>query len=337
MDDLIKKKHRAYVGPTENYDRSGSLQFCLLTLSGLRSYHKVLDIGCGSLRLGKLLIPFLESKNYFGVEPEEWLIESAIDEELGSRLIELKEPKFLHNENFDFKPFKTKFDFCIAQSIFSHTTLAQLEICIHSVAENIQSTGSFLATAYLGDSDYTGDKWVYPECVSFKFSTIKKIANDVSMNATKLDWPHPNGQIWILFTSKTNSSKLTPLNNLNRFLVEKLLVREFIDDSVVCGYTDDIRLIGSTCLLNGWAIIAPSEKVADWIIIRNQDTVIATAKVCKQRSDVSAALSDNRYEYCGWEACFQTQQVEANKVDLKVYAYDEKSQNAYLLGGVRTF
>lgn len=332
----MRQNHRAFVGPTENYDRSAALQFCLLTLSGLRSYHKVLDIGCGSLRLGKILIPFLENKNYYGIEPEKWLIESAVNEELGLNLIELKEPNFLYNENYNFEPFNTKFDFCIAQSIFSHTTLAQMEICIKSVALYIQSNGVFLATAYLGDSDYIGDKWVYPECISFKFSTIKKVANSANMNVARLNWPHPNGQIWMSFTSKTNLWKPAQLDKLNRFLVEKLHVREFIDGTRSCGYTDDIRLIGTTCLLNGWAIIEPFEKVADWIIIRSQDTTIATSKVCKQRTDVSEALLDNRYEYSGWEANFQMQLLESKKVELKIYAYDENSQNAYLLGGLQT-
>lgn len=150
MGELAQQKHRSFVGPAENYDRSASLQFCLLTLSGLRSHHRVLDIGCGSLRLGKLLIPFLESGNYFGVEPEEWLIEAAVDEELGSGLVALKKPTFLHNDRFDFKPFNTKFDFCIAQSIFSHTTLAQMETCIKSVASSIRVDGDFLSDSLFG-------------------------------------------------------------------------------------------------------------------------------------------------------------------------------------------
>ena len=336
MDEVTEQNHRAFVGPAENYDRSASLQFCLLTLSGLRSHHRVLDIGCGSLRLGKLLIPFLERENYFGVEPEEWLIESAINEELGSDLVALKKPKFLYNDKFDFEPFKTRFDFCIAQSIFSHTTLSQMDACIKSVAQNMEPMGSFLATAYLGESDYTGDNWVYPECISFKLSTIKQMANAVNLNVTRLDWPHPNGQVWMILTSKSHPQKPSPLHNLNHLLVEGLVVQEFIEDSGVCGYTDDIRLIGTTCLLNGWAINCHREVVADWVIIRSQGKTIATAKVCKQRRDVSDALSDDKYDHCGWEANFQTTLLENGHVGVKVYAYDGETQKAYLLGGVQS-
>ena len=50
--------YKAYVGPPKKYDLMGAMQFNLLTSFGLRDYHKLLDIGCGSLRSGKMLIPF---------------------------------------------------------------------------------------------------------------------------------------------------------------------------------------------------------------------------------------------------------------------------------------
>ena len=52
-------QYRAYVGPPEDYDLIAAMVFNLLTTLGLRQHHSVLDIGCGSLRIGRLLIPYL--------------------------------------------------------------------------------------------------------------------------------------------------------------------------------------------------------------------------------------------------------------------------------------
>ena len=86
--------YRAYVGPPEVYDLAAANQFNLLTLCGLREHHFLLDIGCGSLRAGKLLIPYLLPGHYFGLEPEKWLVEKGFSEELGYDIVDIKKPCF---------------------------------------------------------------------------------------------------------------------------------------------------------------------------------------------------------------------------------------------------
>ena len=49
--------YKGYDGSDDNYDLVGAMQFNLLTALGLREYHKFLDIGCGSLRAGRLSTP----------------------------------------------------------------------------------------------------------------------------------------------------------------------------------------------------------------------------------------------------------------------------------------
>ena len=51
--------YRAFVGPPEDYDLVSAMSFGLLTALGLRQHHALLDIGCGSMRVGRLLIPYL--------------------------------------------------------------------------------------------------------------------------------------------------------------------------------------------------------------------------------------------------------------------------------------
>ena len=60
---------------------------------GLWDCHRVLDFGCGSLRLGGLLIPLLQPDRYCGIEPETWFIDDGLDRELGRGVV-LNAPQF---------------------------------------------------------------------------------------------------------------------------------------------------------------------------------------------------------------------------------------------------
>src|SRR5215471_7701013 len=130
------RHYTAYVGPPSEYDVMGATQFRLLTTLGLREHHSLLDFGCGSLRAGRLLIPYLLPGRYHGVEPNGWLLDDAIAHELGRDLIEIKKPKFRHEHDFSAAHFGVQFDFILAQSIFSHagrdvvaTALASFRAC----------------------------------------------------------------------------------------------------------------------------------------------------------------------------------------------------------------
>src|ERR1041385_3836368 len=94
-------QYRAYVGPPEDYDLIAAMTFNLLTTLGLRQHHSLLDVGCGSLRIGRLLIPYLNRGKYFGVEPNEWLIKEGIRRELGQSLVQIKCPTFLFSNSPD--------------------------------------------------------------------------------------------------------------------------------------------------------------------------------------------------------------------------------------------
>ena len=74
------------------------MQFNLLTFLGLREHHYLLDVGCGSLRGGRLFISYLLTGRYFGIEPNRQLIKDGIENELGEGIIPVKRPVFSHDE-----------------------------------------------------------------------------------------------------------------------------------------------------------------------------------------------------------------------------------------------
>ena len=74
--------------------------FSLLYFSGLREDSRLLDVGCGSLRLGRLAIPFLARGNYHCIEPSLAALSSGVRYELGTDLLQLKLPTFATNSEF---------------------------------------------------------------------------------------------------------------------------------------------------------------------------------------------------------------------------------------------
>ncbi len=112
---------------------------------GLRQHHKLLDIGCGSLRVGRLFIPYLNSKCYFGIEPDRWLVEQAIAKEIGDSQLRIKEPECLFADSAKSWVGRHYFDFAIAQSIFSHTGHGLLQNWLHDASRLLTYDGALVA------------------------------------------------------------------------------------------------------------------------------------------------------------------------------------------------
>jgi tetratricopeptide (TPR) repeat protein/SAM-dependent methyltransferase len=193
--------YRAYIGPPLQYDFMGATQFRLLCTLGLRAYHKVLDLGCGSLRAGRFLINYLESDNYYAIEPNKWLIDDAINEQLGSSIIDIKKPKFDHNSDFNTQVFNTQFDFIIAQSIFSHTGEDLIKIAFNNIQRSLTDDGIALVTFIKGEQNFAGNGWIYPDCVEFTESTILTFIEACGLHVKELPWFHPR-QTWFVVSKK---------------------------------------------------------------------------------------------------------------------------------------
>jgi SAM-dependent methyltransferase len=192
--------YRAFVGPPKLYDEVAAMQFNLLTALGLREDHYLADIGCGSLRAGRLFIPYLLPGRYFGVEPERWLVEEGIARELGADVVRVKRPTFRYADDFGLAQFGVEFDFLVAQSVFSHAAQDGIRRCLGEAAAVMHEGSVFAATFMRGAEDYEGGGWVYPGCVSYRLRTIAALAGEHGLRCRRLRWPHPNDQTWVAFT-----------------------------------------------------------------------------------------------------------------------------------------
>jgi SAM-dependent methyltransferase len=199
-----EKDYRGFVGPSDKYDLISATQFNLLTFLDLREDHYFLDIGCGSLRAGKLFIPFLLPGRYHGIEPEQWLIDEGIRNELGKDIIEVKKPVFMNDDNFTLSAFGKKFDYILAHSIFSHASEQQITRCLLEARNVMRPTSLFIATFAKGNDDYSGDEWVYPGFVKYTEAHMRTLFEEQGLSSTILNWPHPEFQVWIVAALNEN-------------------------------------------------------------------------------------------------------------------------------------
>ncbi len=197
--------YKAYVGPPNRFDFMGATQFSLLFHMGIRDYHKVLDMGCGSLRLGRLLIPYLRESGYFGIDPNQWLIEDGIKNEIGQDAIDLKKPHFDHNTEFNCEVFEEKFDFIIAQSIFTHTGPDCFSAFLESSKNSLVSDGIALFT-YIPTDDpgfiVPANGWHYPECVSFHHDYVENLVLKTGLVGRHIPWFHPASNWYCVATDE---------------------------------------------------------------------------------------------------------------------------------------
>lgn len=211
--------YRAFVGPPGRFDLISANQFSLLTLLGMRDTHRLLDFGCGSLRLGRLAIPYLRKGGYFGVEPEEWLVEDGFARELGYDARTLKAPTFAHNTDYRTDGFGVSFDFIMAQSIFSHTGEGTTRAALASFKGSLAEGGLVVANWLIGAEgppfDVETSDWVYPECVPFAPARIERLAAEAGLVARVCPWPHPGGLTYYLLahtdTDLPSEAQMAPL------------------------------------------------------------------------------------------------------------------------------
>jgi SAM-dependent methyltransferase len=196
------------------------LQFSLLFALGLREKHRLLDIGCGSLRAGRLFIPYLAPGNYYGIEPNEELVEAGIADELGRDACALKQPHFLFRDDFAFREFNARFDFLVAQSILSHTHEDLARLLLGNAREVIADRGVFCGTFFLqrpvtGRHGHrlrgtAGQGWVGMGGVAYRWAELERMASDAGFAVRRLSFPHPR-QSWFVAVPTHQRDRLRAL------------------------------------------------------------------------------------------------------------------------------
>ncbi len=203
--------YRAYVGPPFMYDLNGGMQFQFLLDLGMREYSRVLEVGCGSLRLGRFLMMFLLPGRYYGVEPNTKILEEGIHHNLGApaaenQLIALKRPTFADNSDFDFSFVREPVDFIVAQSIASHTGVKETRELLANVGRVMHEESIAMVTYIRTVNPETcndKDGWFYPECVMYTDAHMRELARSLGLLAYRTNWPMLNRRPEGLLTTQT--------------------------------------------------------------------------------------------------------------------------------------
>lgn len=206
------RHYRAWVGPPKDYDVIGASQVSLLIAAGLRETHKLCDVGCGSLRGGRMLIPYLLPGNYHGIEPDKKMLKDGIAHEIGRDLVKLKRPTFLHGTDFPLAEFGVEFDFVLAQSIWSHTYPGLMRDGFQKVESALAEEGMMLATYREGDpvTREAGGGWLYPGVVPYRWHQVERILGEAGLIGRALDWTHPY-QVWFVASRPERKKEVSDL------------------------------------------------------------------------------------------------------------------------------
>ena len=151
-------KRHSMVGPPEVWREKRQFQIDFLISQGLQPHHKLLDVGCGTLRGGIPLIDYLDAGNYTGTEVRREVLDEARKELERSRLTH-KNPTLITSDDFTTLQCDTMFDYAWAFSVLIHMTDEIVKSCLGFVSSHLQPDGAFYANAGVGPRrDQTGHR-----------------------------------------------------------------------------------------------------------------------------------------------------------------------------------
>ena len=149
--------------PRETFELGGRAQMVRLLQHGLLPESKVLDIGCGCLRVAYWLIRFLDPECYCGIEPARQRVEYGKKFLFSPEELERKRPRFDFNAEFDTSVFPVRFDYFLAGSIWTHCSKQHVEVTLDGFERHTGPGGVFLVSylpAETPEDDYQGATWV---------------------------------------------------------------------------------------------------------------------------------------------------------------------------------
>ena len=228
-DEAEKEKFKSEIGGS--WEEIGNLGFSFIK-DKIKPSESIIDIGCGSLRIGRFLVDYLEPGNYFGVEMQERLLNSAVYDVIGVERFKEKKPKLITSSEFNFQEFKEFWPDAkipcvgLAQSLFTHLNFKDMKACFNNLKDFVGDSFTLYATFHshqgaqhepdydksnihllkggrhlggdpsLSDSDSHTDFWYTRE-------DLEEVAKSVGWNLEDVfDWNHPRYQLMTIWTLK---------------------------------------------------------------------------------------------------------------------------------------
>jgi SAM-dependent methyltransferase len=170
----------------ESWLRIGQLQFDYLIRHGLKPDMRMLEIGCGNLRAGRLFIDYLDSGNYYGTDISPDILLAA-HKTVGEYSLQRKLPylSLVSDLRFEFLP-DGHFDVVHAHSVFSHSPIAVIDECLRHVGRVMKPGGTFDFTF---DRTRGAEHQVLREDFYYRTETLIGLARGHGLDAEYMaDW-----------------------------------------------------------------------------------------------------------------------------------------------------
>lgn len=145
-------RRHAAVGPAHQWQMKRRFQIDFLKQQDLQPQHRLIDIGCGTLRGGIPLIKLLETGHYTGIEVREEVLELG-REELREAKLEDKNPNLIHSQALSSLKLDYKAEYMWAFAVLIHMDDDALNGCLSFVAEHLAPNGAFFGNVNIGEKD----------------------------------------------------------------------------------------------------------------------------------------------------------------------------------------
>jgi SAM-dependent methyltransferase len=198
------RSHEGAVGSKthDSWLKIGQMQFDYLVSHGLKPDMRMLEIGCGNLRAGRLFIDHLDPGNYYGVDISPEILLAAQDTVAQYGLQgKLPHLTLVRDLRLAFLP-DGQFDVVHAHSVFSHSPIEVIDECLAHIGR-IMAPGGFFDFTF--DRTEGAEHQVLREDFYYRTQTLIALAASHGLHATFMtDWeelPHEQSKIRITHSS----------------------------------------------------------------------------------------------------------------------------------------
>jgi SAM-dependent methyltransferase len=180
----------------ESWLRIGQMQFDYLLGHGLKPQMRMLEIGCGNLRAGRLFASYLDAGNYYGIDISPDILLAAQQVVAGHGLAaKLPHLTLVADLRLAFLP-DGLFDVVHAHSVFSHSPLPVIDECLAHVGR-VMAPGGFFDFTF--DRTEGAEHQVLREDFYYRTDTLLALARRHGLEAVFMaDWerlPHDQSKI----------------------------------------------------------------------------------------------------------------------------------------------
>src|SRR5690242_6807569 len=182
----------------ESWLRLGQMQFDYLVSHGLKPGMRMLEIGCGNLRAGRLFIEHLNAGDYYGIDISPDILLAA-QRTLAEAGLQHKLPHLtlVQDLKLEFLP-AGYFDVVHAHSVFSHSPVEVIDECLAHVGRVMKPGGFFDFTF---DRTEGAEHHVLREDFYYRTETLVALAGRHGLTGQLMnDWeelPHPQSKLRI--------------------------------------------------------------------------------------------------------------------------------------------